>query len=225
MKQTVPVQDPKYKPRHYFKFAVALLAVMHIAGLVGYMTPAFRLLFLSLTPFNLFFTAAALVFFQAQHNKAFLIFIITASLAGFTAEAIGVNTGLLFGDYQYGETLGVKAAGVPFVIGLNWFSLTCIAGTLCARLPVSSFIRAATGALLLVALDVVIEPVATAFDFWSWKDNIIPWGNYLGWMLIAFLILFIFYQLKFDKKNPIALPLLIIQWGFFIVLFLYLHIV
>ena len=35
-------------------------------------------------------------------------------------EAIGVNTGLLFGTYEYGANLGFKIFGVPLIIGVNW---------------------------------------------------------------------------------------------------------
>ena len=46
------------------------------------------------------------------------------------AETIGVNFGILFGDYEYGENLGFKIFGVPFLIGINWIVLTFITGSL-----------------------------------------------------------------------------------------------
>ena len=45
----------------------------------------------------------------------FLIF-----LLGFVVEVVGVQTGLIFGSYSYGATLGVKLFDTPLLIGLNW---------------------------------------------------------------------------------------------------------
>lgn len=225
-----PVEDVsvsyKKKPtRKVYFWAVGLLAVMHLAGIIGYITPGLRDLFLLLTPFNLVCMTAVLLYFQRTRSSRFIIYIVCAFILGFIAEAIGVSTGYLFGDYAYGKTLGPKLLGVPLVIGLNWVSLTCISGVLCDRLPLPDVLKAFIGAMGLVLLDVVIEPVAIQYDFWQWQGGIIPWGNYIGWLLIGFLILLIFYRLKFNKQNPMALPVFIIQLLFFLTLFIYLSIV
>jgi putative membrane protein len=100
-----------------------------------------------------------------------------------------------------------------------------VSGVLCDRLPLPSVIKALIGALFMVLLDVIIEPVAIAYDFWQWQDGVIPWGNYIGWLVVGFIILLIFYRLKFNKKNPMALPVFIVQLLFFLTLFIYLSIV
>ena len=41
-------------------------------------------------------------------------------------ESLGVNYGLIFGNYEYGNNLGFKFFGVPFLIGINWIILTAI---------------------------------------------------------------------------------------------------
>ena len=40
----------------------------------------------------------------------------------------GANTGLIFGNYTYGNILGMKVLGVPLIIGLNWFIVMYCAG-------------------------------------------------------------------------------------------------
>jgi putative membrane protein len=35
-------------------------------------------------------------------------------------EVVGVKTGLIFGEYKYGSTLGIKLFEVPLIIGFNW---------------------------------------------------------------------------------------------------------
>jgi putative membrane protein len=47
------------------------------------------------------------------------------AVAGFFIEAIGVNTGLIFGNYVYKTTLGWKFLETPLIIGVNWILLTC----------------------------------------------------------------------------------------------------
>ncbi|MFA0961546.1 carotenoid biosynthesis protein [Roseivirga sp. BDSF3-8] len=208
-----------------FMGAVALLVAMHLAGLIGYMHEDLRGLFLLLTPFNLLCMTGILLFFQQEKNRQFGLFVISAFVIGFSAEAVGVNTGILFGDYQYGATLGPGIKGVPIVIGFNWVVLTCVSGVLCQSLPVPSTVKALFASALLVLLDVFIEPVAVFFDFWAWKGGVIPWGNYAGWFAVGFVILLIFYKLKFNKQNPVAFPVFVIQLLFFLSLFIYVSIV
>ena len=42
---------------------------------------------------------------------------------GFGVEVIGVETGLLFGDYEYGSGLGPKVLKVPMLMGVLWWIL------------------------------------------------------------------------------------------------------
>jgi uncharacterized membrane protein len=41
-------------------------------------------------------------------------------------------------------------------------------------------------ALLMVALDVLIEPVAVALDFWQWENAVIPIQNFVMWFANGF---------------------------------------
>ena len=45
------------------------------------------------------------------------------------SEILGVNYGLIFGDYIYLDNLGYKVFGVPVIIGVNWIILTYISGS------------------------------------------------------------------------------------------------
>jgi putative membrane protein len=54
-------------------------------------------------------------------------------MIGFITEWIGVNTGMLFGQYTYGSVMGWGLGGVPFTIGCNWFVVvyaSCVASNL-----------------------------------------------------------------------------------------------
>ena len=67
-------------------------------------------------------------------NSSSLSFISIAFLWGLLAEIIGVQTGILFGSYAYGETLGLKIFGAPLVIGLNWVTTVIICASIVHKL-------------------------------------------------------------------------------------------
>ena len=57
-----------------------------------------------------------------------LRFFIFAFSIGFLVEVIGVNYGIIFGNYTYGKVLGFKVLNVPLMIGVNWFFLSIACG-------------------------------------------------------------------------------------------------
>ncbi len=110
------------------------------------------------------------------------------ALGGFTVEAIGVNTGLLFGEYEYGQELGWKLLGVPVVLGLNWYCVVAASAHVVFRWVPSSWplvVRGVLTGLLCMGLDFLIEPVAMRYDFWDWEGHVIPLFNYVCWWLFA----------------------------------------
>lgn len=139
-------------------------------------------------------------------------------LIGYWIEVLGVHTSLIFGSYAYGPTLGAKVLEVPLMIAVNWLLLTYLCGSVADTLPMSRIAKVVSAALLMVAIDYLIEPVAIKFDFWSWELLHPPLHNYLGWLFTALLVQSLFFVASFRKGNPLALPLLTIQVLFFLVL-------
>ena len=45
--------------------------------------------------------------------------LITCFLVGMLSEIIGVKYGFIFGEYSYGNALGIKFMGVPLIIGIK----------------------------------------------------------------------------------------------------------
>ncbi|MDA0303799.1 MAG: carotenoid biosynthesis protein [Bacteroidetes bacterium] len=118
-----------------------------------------------------------------------------AAIGGWLAECIGVQTGLLFGQYNYSEGLGPKLAGVPLILGILWFVMLMGFGhwtsTWVERFHWSQRTRkiatAFLAATLMMALDAFIEPVAIQAGWWSWSNIDVPWTNYASWWALAFL--------------------------------------
>lgn len=200
------------------KNAFRLMMAMHIAGAVGLSLEETREIFQVLTPFNLLATAAVALHFEANKGLKYGLFIFITFLTGFFVEVAGIQTGLIFGEYSYGQTLGYKVFDVPLAIGLNWVVLIYCTGQQAKRIFKSPILRVVSGALLMTLLDFLIEPVAIKYDFWSWESISIPLQNYGAWFLISALLLILFNKLMPNSKNSFAIKLLYIQVGFFLVL-------
>lgn len=218
-----------------FDIATAIAVLFHTIGLVGllYFDKTF---FLAATPFNLLLSFALLLWTQQEKNLYFIIFFIACFLVGITVEIIGINTGVLFGDYTYGDVLGYKFQHVPLLIGINWFIIIYCSGISIHTLLMKAINRVASdtgktpttlkalsvivdGATLAVFFDWLMEPVAVKLGYWVWNgDGSIPLFNYICWFVVSLLLLAVFHFAKFSKQNKFAVNLLLIQLMFFLLL-------
>ncbi|GAB4133309.1 MAG: hypothetical protein Fur0041_05460 [Bacteroidia bacterium] len=193
-----------------------IIAILTIVGIVGiYRAPAD---FVKLSPLNLILNAVLLLLFFGGLNKDFLRYSVLVFAGGVAVEIIGVRTGAVFGEYTYGEALGFKVGEVPLIIGLNWWMLTLSSMSISASVSDNIYIRALTGAALMTALDVLIEPMAPQLDFWYWAENMAPLKNYIAWALVSFFFHFTGHSLKVNAENPLAAMIFGAQAVFFIVL-------
>lgn len=171
------------------KYIIPLvLLIFYTVGIVGVGIDIFRDLTASLTPMNLLLTAGLFLWGIGRRDFKLFTAAFLAFFLGYIVEVAGVATGLLFGEYSYGAPLGWKVFDVPLMIGVNWFllsfsSLGLIGGVLKNRVA-----KIVISALLMVLLDVLIEPVAIALDFWTWAEVDVPFQNYLMWFFAALVI-------------------------------------
>ena len=194
-----------------------ILVLAYIAGLVGLQVPAVARYFNALTALNLLATLAVLLYFHTDWRPSFYFYIALAVLTGFFVEVVGVHTGSVFGGpYAYGAGLGPTFWGVPPVIGVNWLLLTYCFGSLADKLPLPIYMKAILAATGMVLLDFLIEPVAIRLDFWTWFNQPIPLQNYLGWWLVALVLLSVWYGLPFRKENRVVALIISLQAFFFI---------
>lgn len=193
---------------------------MYLAGVVGLSLPYSKPIFLKLTAFNLWVSMILLLFFHENWSKKAVITFSCIFISGFLVELIGVKTGAFFGNYKYGQTLGLKLFDVPIAIGANWLVLTYIFSyfsQICFKeKKYNEFVLALISSCCMVILDFLIEPIAVKYNFWRWQGNVIPLQNYLGWFVFGFLFCFIIQKQKIIFKNNLALLLLILQAIFFL---------
>jgi putative membrane protein len=213
---------------------IALL--FHVSGLIGILCSPYKDLFVQSTPIVLLTMFILLTYSQIKLAQTYFVFFLIAFAIGMVTEIIGVNTGLLFGNYQYGEVLGPKVYGVPLLIGFNWFFIVFCASALITQclniittkfnlvIPASWFSIAVVigGAAIATCFDLILEPVAIKLHFWSWQNDHIPAFNYTCWFVISAFLLGIKMYLKKFSNQPFATGLLIIQALFFLVLNLFL---
>lgn len=204
-----PVAAPRLRVAQF------IVVLFHLTGFVGLAFSRDPDFYLRFTPLTLLLTLGLLLAFQPERNGMFWAFCINVFLIGFVAEFVGVNTGQLFGNYHYGQTLGWQYQGVPPLIGLNWVLITYIAGMLARYVPGPALLRLLAGALLMLVLDVCLEPVAGRFDFWHWNADIIPMRNFRDWFILACLLQFLFQRANFVKYNPLVPLVYLVQLLFF----------
>jgi putative membrane protein len=201
---------------------IRVLFILYIVGIIGVTVPLHEN-FMLLTPINLLVTFIIAVLADKNKSTVLYIALVICYLCGFVIELLGVQSGLLFGEYSYGGTLGPKIWGTPLIIGINWAMLVYASVSLSNRiLPHGKILfKAAIGATFMVALDVLIEPVAIHFDFWNWAAApinrliVAPVQNYITWWIAAFLLNIVFQNLVPATKNRVIEVLYYLQCVFF----------
>ncbi len=219
------------------KYSPLYLALLfHITGLLGILFTPFKDWFVISTPLVLLTMFILLAKTQIQLSKDYILFFLIAFVIGMSTEIIGVNTGLLFGEYQYGPIFGPKLFGVPLLIGLNWFVIVFCSGALLTQsvdllqrklnihltAPISTLFIILGGAAIATCFDFILEPVAVKLGFWSWNNGRIPLFNYVCWFMISAILLSVKMYLKKIPVNTFATSLLVIQAMFFLMLNLFL---
>jgi putative membrane protein len=211
---------------------IFLALLFHITGLIGIVFTPYKDWFIYSVPIVLLIMFLLLSITQLKFFRAYIGFFFIAFTIGMATEIIGVNTGLLFGNYQYGQVLGPKLYGVPLLIGFNWFNIVFCSGSLLTqcidvlqrKFNVNITSRTFTiavvlgGAAIATGFDIILEPVAVKLNFWSWENGHIPLFNYICWFMISAILLGLKMYLKKISVNTFASSLFIIQALFFLLL-------
>jgi putative membrane protein len=180
-------------------------------------------------PLRVLTIAAVVVFFAAAVSHAWFtrgggwalgLVAITAG-GGFAAEAIGLRTGAVFGDYVYHDTLGWQLAGVPVVIPLAWTMMAYPALVIARRLtrrwvPI-------VAAVALAAWDLFLDPQMVEAGHWSWQAGQpelpgvpgVPVTNYLGWLAVALVMMTVLHLALPRRPADDRLPVLLYLWTYF----------
>lgn len=140
--------------------------------------------------------------------------LVVAGGGGLVAEAVGVRTGLPFGEYTYTGTLGPEILDVPVVVPLAWAMMAwpaLVVGRALARRAVSVTL---VGAAALATWDVFLDPQMVDAGQWRWADPEpalplvpgIPLTNYGGWVLVALVLVGLLHLLVDDPRPANRVP-------------------
>jgi len=202
-------------------YALIAIWAFQIFGAIGILFWN-RQWFINMTPFTLLMYFLILYYRNWGDRKKIIFLLLTFSL-GIFSEIIGVNTGLIFGSYEYGQTLGFQIMNVPMVMGIIWVNTTLICGTIANQAKVQMPLRILIAISLMLLLDAFIEPIAPRIDMWRFDhDNgFAPLSNYITWAAVALPLqtYFIFNKLKFDIT--LSSSLYISQLLFFAALYIF----
>lgn len=201
------------------KAVKAFFIVFYLVGVVGTWWSYTSPLFFNLIPLALLLSfTALLIFHEAKVTRNTIVGFIAIYLLSFFIEVIGVNTGLIFGSYVYGNSLGIKLFGTPLLIGINWLFLVYTTSSVLEgfRMPVLAKIGLA--AALMLIYDIVLEQIAPMLDMWHWENGLIPLQNYVAWFVLALLFQSLLKILNVKVQNKFAYFIIICQFMFFLFL-------
>lgn len=193
---------------------IAVISIIYVVGILGFLVPSLNPIFIKLTPINLIASFAVAWIFHTKWEISHVTTLLLIGIMGFFIELLGVKTGLIFGNYHYGNTFGPKWQQVPYLIGLNWAAMVFYTSSFLAPRIKNNVARALAGGALMTIYDFFLEPVAMRFDFWHWKNGIVPLQNYAAWFVFATLFHLLLNSTSKPAKNRMAATLFFIQGAF-----------
>jgi putative membrane protein len=198
--------------------------IFYAVGIAGLLLPFSFPLFVRLVPLALLLSFTGLAIFHPDktEKKPLLIFL-AVFIMGYVVEAIGVNTGLIFGEYKYGDSLGPKIYFTPVIIGLNWLFLVYTTASVFEKVKIHPLLKIIFASSLMLVYDLVLEQLAPVIDMWYWIDDIVPLKNYLAWFVIALIFHALLKVARIQIQNKLAALILICQFLFFLILYFFLR--
>ncbi len=204
-----------------FSKTAGFFVIFYVVGIAGMLLPFSFPLFVKLIPIALLLSSVALVFFHRTFNTKTWAVFISIYLIGFFVEVVGVNTGLIFGEYSYGESLGIKAFNTPLIIGLNWLLLVYITASVIEKFNLPAPVKVILSASFMLGYDLIIEQIAPLLDMWNWQNKMVPLKNYLAWFFLALMFHIAIQAFDIKTKNKLAPVILVCQVLFFLILLIY----
>ena len=194
--------------------SIFIIWLFNISGIIGILS-SYSSWFLGYTFLNLLIYVVLITWNIEHISKKFLVAFSIPFFIGFLTEYLGVNYGLLFGTYSYGDNLGIKIWGVPLMICVNWTLLTFITADLSRIIHKNIIVRSFLGGLLIMILDVIMEMSAPRFDYWQFENNTISLKNYIAWFIIGSVAHFFYNQLTLKPNMKLSIHIFVAITFFF----------
>ena len=200
--------------KHKIILSVFIIWLFNISGILGILSSNSDW-FLKLTPINLSMYVILIIWNTKNLRNTFLLAFFIPFIIGFITEYLGVNYGLIFGSYSYGDNLGLKLAGVPLMICVNWAVLTIITADISSIIHKNIFVQSLLGGFIMMLLDCMIEVSAPRFDFWVFENSVIPINNYIAWFIIGSIAHYLYRQVNINTNKKVSIHIFVAITIFF----------
>ena len=137
----------------------------------------------------------------------------------YLVELLGVKSQFPFGEYSYGSSLGPALLGVPLLIPLAWAAMAYPCLLAAQRLAADPLTTTLIGGVLFAAWDLFLDPQMVGEGYWRWSSigwylpgiDGIPLQNFLGWLLTAFLLIWLLDRLP-RRVSKDGAPATMLSW-------------
>jgi uncharacterized membrane protein len=197
-----------------------VIAVIFLVGAWGIANPRSQVL--DQIPLVLWLGVVFVFLTHFQKTQLFVFKFLLLILAGWAIEIMGVQGGILFGKYGYGNLFGKAIIAVPIVCGAIWLMNTLM------MMQITRYVLRVEGywktvlvaSLLMTALDAFAQLPAFKIGFWSYKDMLYPpFYHSIGYFGISCLTCSMAGDDFVNHKNPGAIAMAIIQSIFLVILY------
>ncbi|MBD3157287.1 MAG: carotenoid biosynthesis protein [Candidatus Lokiarchaeota archaeon] len=147
----------------------------------------------------------------AGPKKGMLILILFA-IFPVIIESIGISTGIPYGSFHYAETMGFKILGlVPWSVTFAFGPLLLGSMTVTTRLSQNASLAIPASAIVLVLVDLVLDPAAVVLNIWVWSQPGayygVPLVNFVGWFITGTVASIIFHLLtRANSDKMVQMP-------------------
>ncbi len=141
---------------------------------------------LSIVQYTLY--TLGILFLVKKLGRRILAFFALSAIIGLIYEVIGTRTGFPFGKYEYNQVLS-GSLGVPWFIIFMWGLLSLIVLLTAAPVLKRGSIAITIVPIMLVALDLSIDPIMVELGLWRWVEEGpwygVPLTNFVGWYVVG----------------------------------------
>lgn len=202
--------------RSHEKAMPKVFARFYAVGVLLWLLPPTRELFVAITAPSLLLTFATAFVFHRTWNRQTVGWFVFIVLSAFLLEWAGVHDARIFGLYTYGPGLAPLVDGTPLIIGLNWLWLVYASHDLASRLTRRPMFRILAGSILMIAYDLVLEWAAPAMRMWHFDGGYAPLRNFAVWFTAALIYQSGFEVLTIRSDNRTAQIAFGLQIAFFL---------
>ena len=165
--------------------------------------------------------------------KRGVLLLLALAVYAVCVEYVAVKTGLPYGEFQHFDKIGFRLFDtVPWTVPFAWSPLILASYALAFRKTCSLRARLVVSALVLVAIDLLLDPGTVAQKFWlyshsgflnfaplNWRFYDVPLSNFMGWLLSGFFASLILWKVLPEDKRGVLPPRGLMSSAFLVIVF------